>query len=837
MEPRPGSATAQAAPPLSSQERAAPAPELPAAPPAEVPDPTAGDEVFDRYARLVTAVLGVPVGLVSLVSTTGQVFPGAVGLPEPWQQTRCTDLSHSFCQHVVATDTPLVVSDARQDQRLSGNLAITDIGVIAYAGFPLHDADGVAVGSLCAIDTTPRTWSAHDLAVLSDLAATASSELVLRRTVTEAAAARDSELAALAKVSATIESVGALGRIALSLSDAESVEELSVIMAEQGQAALGADGGAVAVPASGDPGTLVSYISTSLGEDTRAQYSHLPLDVQLPVTRAARTATRVLVPDLATARACSSAMEEVVRTTGCQAWASLPLLARGQLLGVLSVGWREAQDFGTDQLELLETYAGQCAQALQRLAAREAERASTQQARAAAAAERLSAQRQASLVAIAQALAGAERHEDVLAVLDAQGSALLGASGSGLCLTEPGGTHVRTLATASFDADLRAHVQRVPADFPMPIVHTATTGTAHYLEDLATTVAAFPGARDLYTAAGVQASVCVPLTDRSGLLGSMSMAFLEARTWDVQERELLEAFAAMTGQALARIASHAAEQTALAAAAGIAETLQRSMLTPPPEPDHLEVAVRYAAAADHAEVGGDWYDAFVTAEGLTSLVIGDVTGHDMAAAAVMGQLRNLVRGIAFTLDHSPARVLAAVDRAAAGLGIDTVATAVLAQVEQSPEHRAAGTRLLRWSNAGHVPPLLIEADGTTRYLEPPSDLVLGWDPMTQRHDHEVVLAPGMTVLLYTDGLIERRGVSLDRGMAWLAQAAAELAGGSTEELCESLVALVGDHLDDDVALLALRAHREDAPRPRAAGPARVPDGLERARRAARRDRL
>lgn len=193
----------------------------------------------------------------------------------------------------------------------------------------------------------------------------------------------------------------------------------------------------------------------------------------------------------------------------------------------------------------------------------------------------------------------------------------------------------------------------------------------------------------------------------------------------------------------------------------------------------------------------------------------------------MGQVRNLLRGIGFTLGEPPSRLLSAVDRAAAGLGIDAVATVIVAQIEQDAAHRAAGTRLLRWSNAGHLPPLLIDADGSTRYLDTSSDLLLGFDPDTARHDHEQLLAPGSAVLLFTDGLVERRGAHLQDGLDWLAAIAASLtrAGADLEQLCDGLLAAVGGHLDDDVALLALRAHPEDAPRPPEAGPAHVPAGL------------
>ncbi|SHM90857.1 ATP-binding protein [Cryptosporangium aurantiacum] len=137
-------------------------------------------EVLDRLTGLATRVIGAPVALVSLVDAGRQFFVSAVGLPEPWAGRRQTPLSHSFCQHVVRTGAPLVVSDARADELLCTNLAIPDIGVIAYAGFPLHSPDGYALGSFCVIDTRPRVWTPAELAIVEDLAAAAESELAVR---------------------------------------------------------------------------------------------------------------------------------------------------------------------------------------------------------------------------------------------------------------------------------------------------------------------------------------------------------------------------------------------------------------------------------------------------------------------------------------------------------------------------------------------------------------------------------------------------------------------------------------------------------------------------------
>lgn len=138
------------------------------------------EEVFDRAVRLATRVLGTDVGLLSLVDGERQFFKAQFGLPEPYASARETPLSHSFCQHVVTSDAPLVVGNAREDDRVKTNLAIRDLDVIAYLGVPVHDREGHVLGSFCAIQSTPRDWTDDERTVLDDIAAGIESELALR---------------------------------------------------------------------------------------------------------------------------------------------------------------------------------------------------------------------------------------------------------------------------------------------------------------------------------------------------------------------------------------------------------------------------------------------------------------------------------------------------------------------------------------------------------------------------------------------------------------------------------------------------------------------------------
>ena len=137
---------------------------------------------FDRLARLAACSLDVPVALVSFVSDDRQVLRGAIGLPEPYATRRETPLSHSFCQHVVMSEEPLIIEDAREHPLVRDNLAIPDLGVVAYAGIPLRTKEGQILGSFCAIDTAPHAWTAAEIAMLTDFAAAALSEIELRAT-------------------------------------------------------------------------------------------------------------------------------------------------------------------------------------------------------------------------------------------------------------------------------------------------------------------------------------------------------------------------------------------------------------------------------------------------------------------------------------------------------------------------------------------------------------------------------------------------------------------------------------------------------------------------------
>ena len=438
------------------------------------------------------------------------------------------------------------------------------------------------------------------------------------------------------------------------------------------------------------------------------------------------------------------------------------------------------------------------------------------------------AARMAGLVAAAQQLGEAATEADVLDVVTRHGTDLLGVAGTALCLLDGAGAErtVRALTTSFVPEPALPVLSALPVDYPVPMVRTALTGQACFLADRAEAEALVPGAGQLYALSGVQASAAVPLHARSTTVGALTVALAAPRAWRPADRELLVAFAALTAQALERIAARAEQAAAAEEVARVSQTLQRSLLTEPPEPDHVQVVVRYRPASAVAQVGGDWYDAFLQREGATVLVIGDVVGHDSVAAAAMGRLRSMLRAIAVHTGDGPAEVLAGTDHLLRALAVETTATAVVLRLEQDAAQREAGTTTLRWSNAGHPPPMVVTPAGEVTVLaaEDP-DLLLGVDPDTDRAERTTTVGRDATVVLYTDGLVERRGQSLQVGLELLRAALADLTRRSLDldALADALLErLLDGHAEDDVALVAVRLHRQDRPRPVEAGPQEVP---------------
>ena len=416
------------------------------------------------------------------------------------------------------------------------------------------------------------------------------------------------------------------------------------------------------------------------------------------------------------------------------------------------------------------------------------------------------------LLTLSEALAAAVTVEDVARTVTDVVAAELGAAGGGLMLADAARTRLTHVSMDAMPPGTDASWSRIDWHEDVPPAVAVRTRRAVFHRDSAAMTAAHPGMTGHAAVPAMGATVNLPLVVGDEVVGAVFLHWERAQELPARQRAALEALGRYTAQAVQRASLLAERRTA-------AEVLQQSLLTRLPEPDHLELRARYVPAAVGDHVGGDWYDAVVLPDGATTVVIGDVTGHDIAAAARMGQLRGLLRAYAVDRREPPSEIVARLDRAVAELGVDGLATLVVGRVEQDEEDLRRGLRRLRWTNAGHPPPILLLADGTTEVLETDPQLLVGLLPGTARSDHEHVLPPGSTLLLHTDGLIEHRGRSLAEGTADLRRVLSACSGGTLEELLDHVVdELVGDSPGDDCAVLAVRAHREDRPRPPEAGP-------------------
>jgi len=293
---------------------------------------------------------------------------------------------------------------------------------------------------------------------------------------------------------------------------------------------------------------------------------------------------------------------------------------------------------------------------------------------------------------------------------------------------------------------------------------------------------------------GVQRLLGVPVFGSKGLLGVLHVGWLVARTFTPDDTSRLEGAAAEIGQRLSERTEDDAHLAALA--------LQRSLLPAAPPPiEGLDVAVRYLPA--EGDLGGDWYDIFPLPSGKVGFVMGDVEGHGLRSAVVMGRLRSALR--AYALDHDdPAEVVYRLDRKLCYFESDITATVVYA-VSEPPFD------VVTVCNAGHPAPLVArQGQPFAEIVDVSAGMLLGLDPKQQRHSEEVSLTPGAALAFYTDGLVERRTRPDNHSDPDVERLdlvrRAFVAGDNAETACSRIIAggLGDDSVEDDVALVVVR---------------------------------
>ncbi|MEV0808010.1 SpoIIE family protein phosphatase [Micromonospora sp. NPDC050200] len=331
----------------------------------------------------------------------------------------------------------------------------------------------------------------------------------------------------------------------------------------------------------------------------------------------------------------------------------------------------------------------------------------------------------------------------------------------------------------------------IPADSPAPMVVTARSGVPYFVGDGQPLRASAVDRHDQK----IRALAALPLRS-SVIRGGLAVGHQTPHGWSAAERALLAASAELVGQAAERARRFETQH-------GTAQLLQRSMLPERlPALPQLRIAARYDPGVDGNAAGGDFYDAFLLPTGDLGVVLGDVAGHDVQAAARMGQVRAALRALALT-DPRPDAVLAGLDRLVASLGTETGTQELFVTVVFGVVDANRGEITL--ASAGHPPPLVRrgppDGSATASFVELPTGapLGLGCRPRTAT----LPFHPGDTLLLYSDGVVERRRQSLTAGLDGLARAVAGAASGDPRALCAVATGAVAGATEDDVAVLAV----------------------------------
>ena len=455
--------------------------------------------------------------------------------------------------------------------------------------------------------------------------------------------------------------------------------------------------------------------------------------------------------------------------TGIRSLLGVPLMSEGRVLGVLHVGTLTPREFTDSDAEVLQLAGDRMALAIEHLRLYEAERDARE--RAERTAEQIRHLQSVTDVALGNFAHPQELmvrllervrdvlHADTAAILLREGDELVARAAKGL--EEEVERGVRIPFGRGFAGRVAAESRPValphvdPADVLNPIL----------------------GER------GIRSLLGVPLLVEARVIGVLHVGTLKPRVFTPDDVSLLELAADRIALAIDRARHH-----------GVARTLQRSLLPARlPHVTGLELAARYVPGVDDAHVGGDWYDVLRLPAGRVGVVMGDVVSRGLPAAAAMGQMRTALRACAND-GSPPADVLRRLNdlvRSGENPEMATVAYAVLDPV---------GGEMV-YSLAGHPPPLVLGHDGATRFLDQDRGGPVGVVTGAGFRQAADALRPGDTLLLYTDGLVERRGQSLDEGFRDLERTAGK---GSRwpDELCDQLVAELGN-VPDDVAVLAV----------------------------------
>lgn len=508
-----------------------------------------------------------------------------------------------------------------------------------------------------------------------------------------------------------------------------------------------------------------------------------------------------VTPDVVAAMARDDEHRKLLEQLGLRSQMAVPMRGREALVGVLTFVLTESdRHFTADDLALAEDLARRAALAVENARLHAAARralAAEQDARSGAerAQQRLTFLLEASTL-LSTSLAYPEAFQRIarLAVPTLGDLCIIDIVGDGGGFERVAAVH----ADPSRQPVAEELARRYPPDDRSrhPVVEAVRTGHSVWAaevsaDDLAAMTRSEENLR-LVRRLGMDSFVCVPLLAQGQAIGAMTVAVgTSGRRFDREDLALVESYALRAGLALDNARLYSREHH-------VAATLQRSLLVEQlPEVTGLTLAARYVAGGAGVQVGGDWYDVVPLTGGHALIMVGDVVGRGLRAASVMGQLRNAAR--AYALDgYWPGDIASRLSKLLDQLEPGQMATMVLGRLDP-----ARGE--LVYTSAGHPPGLLLGRDREARWLEGGRFVPLGVPAPAAYPEASVELRPGDTLLLYTDGLVETRGVPIDSGLNRLLEVARPLCDAVISDVTDAVVdTIVGSGGGDDVALLGIR---------------------------------
>jgi serine phosphatase RsbU (regulator of sigma subunit)/anti-sigma regulatory factor (Ser/Thr protein kinase)/uncharacterized protein YigA (DUF484 family) len=563
------------------------------------------------------------------------------------------------------------------------------------------------------------------------------------------------------------------------LADAVTVRDVCGALVDTAIGSLGADASGVAL-LSPDRAELERVAARGFPDDVLDAWSRFPADTPVIARDVLQERSVVTVGSAEEALERYPLLASFGEGYPIGAQAAAPLLAGDELLGVLGVNFRGPRRFSLEDESLLLAIGRQCGQAIERARLFEAEQRALRRA--------------ARLQEVTARLARAVTTEDAARAILRGATGGVGADAASIALASDDGRSLRVSPGLLSSGTLRL---RPPFEISMNdrsvLAHVYRNGRAMWIASPDEWESRFEEGFATQGDLG-RCVYAVPIVAKGEAIGALAVYFQQERSRpSAEEAELISSFAHQAGVALERARAYEVEHEA-------AMTLQRNLM---PEGTGYSATVdvdgRYLPATRGVHVGGDWYDIVDRPDGTVAFAVGDIAGHGLQAAAAMGQVRSAWRALALSMTE-PNAILTSLDRFAGGVDGAFFSTILTLLLDPSRGE-------LRYASAGHPPALVIEPDGSTRFLEGGRSVPLGLPFDLPRPQAQERLDPGSILVVYTDGLVERREEPLDQGLERLAEMASRLRAASLTEISDGLLEIVAEDRHDDVALLTIGPRR------------------------------